>query len=95
MAEPASPLRGILDRMAAELASAGNLSFVEARRLVDQLAHGDVVRASERAGAAMDGVFHEFGLVTREDYDDLELRVAQLEHRLRLLEDSGQVATER
>ena len=97
MAEPASPLRGILDRMAAELASAGNLSFAEARRLVDQLAHrwrGDVVRAGERAGAAMDGVFHEFGLVTREDYEDLELRVAQLEHRLRLLEDAGQVATE-
>jgi BMFP domain-containing protein YqiC len=31
-------------------------------------------------------VFHEVGLATREDLDELELRVAQLEHRLRLLE---------
>jgi BMFP domain-containing protein YqiC len=28
------------------------------------------------------------GLVTREDWDELELRIAQLEHRLRLLEDA-------
>jgi polyhydroxyalkanoate synthesis regulator phasin len=96
MAEPARP-RGVFDRMAAELASAGNISLDEARRLVDQLAHrwrGDVVRASERAGAAMDGVFHELGLVTREDYEELELRVAQLEHRLRLLEGKRPVRTD-
>jgi BMFP domain-containing protein YqiC len=28
------------------------------------------------------------GLVTRDKLDELELRVAQLEHRLRLLEDA-------
>jgi BMFP domain-containing protein YqiC len=28
----------------------------------------------------------ELGLVTRHEWDELELRVAQLEHRLRLLE---------
>jgi polyhydroxyalkanoate synthesis regulator phasin len=33
-------------------------------------------------------LFRELGLVTRDDWDELELRVAQLEHRLsRLLED--------
>jgi hypothetical protein len=26
-------------------------------------------------------------LITRDDWDDLDLRVAQLEHRLRLVED--------
>ena len=31
-------------------------------------------------------VFRELGLVTRDDWDELELRVAQLEHRLALLE---------
>jgi BMFP domain-containing protein YqiC len=31
----------------------------------------------------------ELGLVTRDNWDELELRVAQLEHRLRLLEDSA------
>jgi polyhydroxyalkanoate synthesis regulator phasin len=30
----------------------------------------------------------ELGLVTREEFDELDLRVAQLEHRLRLLEDA-------
>ena len=29
----------------------------------------------------------EVGLVTRDEWDELELRVAQLEHRLRLVED--------
>jgi polyhydroxyalkanoate synthesis regulator phasin len=90
MADPANPLRDVLERIAAELASAGNIRIEEARSLVDQLAHrwrGDVVRAGERVGQAADGVFHELGLVTRDDFVELELRVAQLEHRLRLLED--------
>jgi polyhydroxyalkanoate synthesis regulator phasin len=92
MADRASPLRDVLDRVAAELASAGNMRMEEARSLVDQLAHrwrGDVVRAGERMGQAADGVFHELGLVTRDDFLELELRVAQLEHRLRLLEGGG------
>jgi polyhydroxyalkanoate synthesis regulator phasin len=97
MAEPASPLRDVLERIAAELAAAGNLRIEEARNLVDQLAHrwrGDVVRAGERVGAAADGMFHELGLVTREDVDELELRVAQLEHRLRLLETPREITTD-
>jgi BMFP domain-containing protein YqiC len=44
------------------------------------------VRVSERAGASLQGTLRELGLVTREEWDELELRVAQLEHRLRLLE---------
>jgi BMFP domain-containing protein YqiC len=31
-------------------------------------------------------VFRELGLVTRREVEELELRVAQLEHRLRLVE---------
>jgi polyhydroxyalkanoate synthesis regulator phasin len=91
MAAPGSPLRDVLDRIATEVAAAGNLGIDEARNLVDQLAdrwRTDVVRAGERVGAAADGMFHEVGLATREDLDELELRVAQLEHRLRLLESS-------
>ena len=37
-------------------------------------------------GASMQGVLRELGLVLRSEYEELELRVAQLEHRLRLLE---------
>ena len=47
---------------------------------------GETIRLSERASATFAGVFRELGLVTRDEWDELELRVAQLEHRLRLLE---------
>jgi BMFP domain-containing protein YqiC len=38
----------------------------------------------------MQGALRELGLVTREEWDELELRVAQLEHRLRLVETQPQ-----
>jgi polyhydroxyalkanoate synthesis regulator phasin len=41
---------------------------------------------TERASSALRGLFQELGLVTEPTIDELELRVAQLEHRLRLLE---------
>lgn len=41
----------------------------------------------ERTAARLAGIFRELGLVTREELEDAELRIAQLEHRLRLLED--------
>ena len=47
---------------------------------------GSRERVGEQTFGALRGLAHELGLVTREDFDELELRVAQLEHRLRLLE---------
>jgi polyhydroxyalkanoate synthesis regulator phasin len=43
-------------------------------------------RLSESALAALRGIADELDLVTRDELEELELRVAQLEHRLRLLE---------
>ena len=43
-------------------------------------------RVGERAGSTLSGLFREVGLVTRREYEELELRLAQLEHRLRLVE---------
>ncbi len=48
---------------------------------------GGRARLSEQALAAMRAIVDELNLVTRDDFDELELRVAQLEHRLRLVED--------
>jgi polyhydroxyalkanoate synthesis regulator phasin len=48
---------------------------------------GDAVRAGEGTRRRVRDLARELGLVTRDEWDDLELRVAQLEHRLRLLED--------
>ena len=44
-------------------------------------------RVADRAAARLATVFHGLGLVTREELDEAELRIAQLEHRLRLLEN--------
>lgn len=77
------------DELAEELAQRGKITRDEARELSDELFRrwrGDAVRVSERASVTMSGLFKELGLVTRREYDELELRLAQLEHRLRLVE---------
>ena len=50
---------------------------------------GSRERLSEGALSALRGLADELNLVTRDELDELELRVAQLEHRLRLLEGPG------
>jgi polyhydroxyalkanoate synthesis regulator phasin len=45
-------------------------------------------RLSEQTVSALRSLADQLNLVTRDDFDELELRVAQLEHRLRLLEQS-------
>jgi polyhydroxyalkanoate synthesis regulator phasin len=47
---------------------------------------GSGARLSDHATSALRSLIDELNLVTRDDLDELELRVAQLEHRLRLLE---------
>jgi len=53
-------------------------------------------RAGEVANENVTALLRELGFLSRSDYDDLSLRVAQLEHRIRLLEaerDGGIAAT--
>ncbi|HVS84602.1 MAG TPA: hypothetical protein VHD91_03120 [Gaiellaceae bacterium] len=49
-------------------------------------ARGSRERLSGQVVGGLRGLVDELGLVTRDEYEELELRVAQLEHRLRLLE---------
>ena len=77
------------DALAEELAARGGIGREEARSVVEELIGGwrsETVRLGERTGATLANVFRELGLVTRDELDELELRVAQLEHRLRLVE---------
>jgi polyhydroxyalkanoate synthesis regulator phasin len=77
------------DALAEELSARGGIGRDEARSLIEELVgrwRSESVRLSERAGVGMAGFFREIGLVTRDELEELELRVAQLEHRLRLLE---------
>ena len=77
------------DDLVDELTKRGKMTSEEARELVDGLTHrwrGDAIRFSERAGSTISGLSRELGLVTRREWEELELRLAQVEHRLRLLE---------
>ena len=82
------PERDPLDRVVTLL----GLRLDEARSLFDDLTsrwRGDAVRAGEGTKRRVQDTAREFGLVTREEWDELELRVAQIEHRLRLVEEAG------
>ncbi|MFL5950338.1 MAG: phasin family protein [Gaiellaceae bacterium] len=77
------------DELADALASRGGMSRDEVRTWIDEATtrwRGDAVRVGEKAGSTVNGVLRELGLVTREEWDELELRLAQLEHRMRLVE---------
>jgi polyhydroxyalkanoate synthesis regulator phasin len=77
------------DELVGELAQKGKLTQDDARDLVDEIVgrwRGDALRVGERAGSTLGSFFRELGLVTRREYEELELRLAQLEHRLRLVE---------
>jgi polyhydroxyalkanoate synthesis regulator phasin len=56
-------------------------------RSLREVAEELVVRARSDARWSIEAIARDFGLVTRDELDELALRVAQLEHRLRLLED--------
>ncbi|HET9324174.1 MAG TPA: hypothetical protein VFO03_09865 [Gaiellaceae bacterium] len=79
------------DALAEELADRGMVRRDEARAVIEDLANrwrGDTARIGEVAGSTLDRLFRELRLVTRDDLEELDLRIAQLEHRLRLLEDA-------
>jgi polyhydroxyalkanoate synthesis regulator phasin len=72
----------------------GGVQRDEARAAVNDLVsrwRGDATRVTERAGAGIQGMFRELGLVLRSEFEELELRVAQLEHRMKLVEQDDLV----
>jgi polyhydroxyalkanoate synthesis regulator phasin len=85
-----------LDELAGELSERGGMSRDEARQMLEDARtrwRGDATRFGERAGESLHDVFARVGLVTQAELDEVELRVAQLEHRLRLLEAPRAVPT--
>jgi len=78
-----------VDDLVDSFAERGGVQRDEARAAIEELVsrwRGDATRVTERAGAGFQGVLRELGLVVRPEYEELELRVAQLEHRLKLVE---------
>ena len=93
MAAPADPngSRPLAERLVlalvGALATAGDPQELrDAAGELEARVRADAERLGERAGAGLGGVFRELGLVTRAELEDVELRLAQLEHRVRLLE---------
>jgi polyhydroxyalkanoate synthesis regulator phasin len=82
------------EELADTLAARGGMRRDEARGAIDDLTRrwrGDATRMTEKAGAGLQGILRELGLVLRSEYEELELRVAQLEHRLKLVERDPEI----
>jgi polyhydroxyalkanoate synthesis regulator phasin len=78
-----------IDELADELAHKAGIRREEAAELIREVTDGwrrEAGRLGERTTDAAQRVVRDLGLVTHEELEDLELRVAQVEHRLRLLE---------
>jgi polyhydroxyalkanoate synthesis regulator phasin len=85
-----------IDALAEAMAARGNITSVEeARELLREQVERwreDASRVGGQAASRASALARELGLMTREEADESELRVAQLEHRLQLLErDSDSV----
>jgi polyhydroxyalkanoate synthesis regulator phasin len=77
------------DDLADDLARRIGFDRDELRQAVQDVLAGwrrDAERAGIRREEAFERLVKKFGLARREETDDLSLRVAQLEHRIRLLE---------
>ena len=70
------------------------------RGLVEQLleeglsrVRGEGGKLGMKASQTVSGMMPEFGVAQRRDHEDLELRIAQLEHRVQLLEGARDAAS--
>jgi polyhydroxyalkanoate synthesis regulator phasin len=85
-----------IDELAAELAERGGMQRDEVRQLIEDAVarwRGDATRLTERAGQGLQGIFAQLGLVGRDELEELELQLAQVEHRLRLVEGAAERAS--
>jgi polyhydroxyalkanoate synthesis regulator phasin len=72
-----------------EFVKRGELSGDEGREMIDRLvsrSRDEARSAARRADSSLQGALRDFGVATRREVEDLELRVRQLEHRIALLE---------
>jgi polyhydroxyalkanoate synthesis regulator phasin len=88
-----------IDALAEAMMSRGPITSVEEARafLREQTERWreDAARAGAQASSWAGALAHELGLLSREEADELDLRVAQLEHRVHLLEQENDSHTGR
>jgi polyhydroxyalkanoate synthesis regulator phasin len=81
-----------IDELAGELAERGGMRRDEARQLIEDAVErwrGDAMRFATRAGQGLQGLYAQLGLAARDELEELELSLAQVEHRLRLVESAS------
>ena len=81
------------DELVQELVGRGKMTGDDARELVDEVVgrwRGDAVRMSASAGTLRSLLYRVMRHNTRREYEELALRLAQVEHRLRLVEKKDQ-----
>jgi polyhydroxyalkanoate synthesis regulator phasin len=81
-----------LDELADELARKVGVDVSDMRSAVRDTAvawRREAERLGTRGDDAVERALERLGLARREELDDLALRIAQVEHRLRLLEGDG------
>jgi polyhydroxyalkanoate synthesis regulator phasin len=72
-----------------EFVRRGQLSTDEGKDMVERLgtrSRDEAKAAFKRLDKSLHGTYHDMGLATRHELDDLDFRVRQIEHRLSLAE---------
>ena len=67
----------------------GQLSSDEGRDVVDRLvarSRDEARTVLKRADASLHGAYHDLGISSKRDIEDMDFRLRQLEHRVQLLE---------
>lgn len=78
-----------IQEMVDDLVKRGHLDADEGRDMVERLAsrsREEARAALKKADASLQGLYRDLGLVTRREFEDLDLRLRQLELRVQLLE---------
>jgi polyhydroxyalkanoate synthesis regulator phasin len=75
-----------------EFVRRGQISGDEGRDMVERLvarSKEETQSALKKADTHLSGTFRDIGLATRRDLEDIDFRLRQLEHRVRLLESAA------
>ncbi len=81
------------EQLADAFAARGGITRDDARSVIEEVSarwRGEAVRVTEAAQGRAHALLRAAGAVPRDEFEELELRLSQLEHRVRLLEgDAG------
>jgi polyhydroxyalkanoate synthesis regulator phasin len=80
-----------------EFVRRGQLTGEEGRDLIERLvtrSKAEAQSAMKKADSSLQGTYREMGLATRREFDDIDFRLRQLEHRIRLLETAAEDESE-